>query len=194
MRLAIRARSLVAMTALPARACRLLSLLLPIVLALAPAAVRAEVTAHFHSFNGSVLIGRYPHTFVVFEGRLDDTDTPVHENWGFSARRVTPGILRGPVEHIVMVEEERQIARTNRHFSVTLSDATFRRMRAEVEAWRDAPGRHYDLGNRNCIHFVGRLAQLAGLTVDYPRELLRKPRAWLNHIATLNPQLHAAAI
>ncbi|WP_121114562.1 hypothetical protein [Croceibacterium ferulae] len=181
------------MIPLPARARRILAPLL-FVLAFVPASVRAEVTAHFHSFNGSALIGRYPHTFVVFEGHLDDTDTPIHENWGFSARRVTPAILTGPVEHVVMVEEERQIARTNRHFSVTVSDSTYRRMRAEVEAWRNAPGRYYDLDTRNCIHFVGRLAQLSGLTVDYPQNLMRKPRAWLNHIAALNPQLSAAPI
>ncbi|WP_347304259.1 hypothetical protein V5740_06525 [Croceibacterium sp. TMG7-5b_MA50] len=173
---------------------RCLAPLLLVVLALLPTTVQARVTAHFHSFNGSVLVGRYPHTFVVFEGRLDDTGTPISENWGFSARRVTPAILSGPVEHIVMTEEQRQIDRTNRHFSITVSDATFRRMRAEVEAWRNAPGRYYDLNSRNCIHFVGRLAELAGLRVDYPRELLRKPRAWLNHVAQLNPQLGAAQI
>lgn len=182
------------MIALPALARRMLPLLLLLAAALAPSSVRAEVTAHFHSFNGSVFFGRYPHTFVVFDGHLDDTGEPVQENWGFSARRVTPAILSGPVEHIVMTEEPDQIARTNRHFSVTLSDAQYRRMRAEVEAWRDAPGRYYDLENRNCIHFVGRLAQLAGLTVDYPQNMLRKPRAWLNHIAALNPQLNAAPI
>jgi hypothetical protein len=35
---------------------------------------------------------------------------------------------------------------------------------------------------------------MAGLRVDYPKALLRKPRAWLNHISALNPQLHAKAI
>jgi hypothetical protein len=35
---------------------------------------------------------------------------------------------------------------------------------------------------------------MAGLTVDYPKKLLRKPRSWLNHIAELNPQLHAKPI
>jgi hypothetical protein len=45
----------------------------------------AEVQVHFHSFNGSVLWGRYPHTFVVFEGTLAN-GTRVNENYGFSAR------------------------------------------------------------------------------------------------------------
>ena len=63
-----------------------------------------------------------------------------------------------------------------------------------VEAWRNAPGKYYDLDTRNCIHFVGRIAQLGGLKVDYPKNLLRKPRAWLNHVSELNPQLGAKAI
>jgi hypothetical protein len=41
---------------------------------------------------------------------------------------------------------------------------------------------------------VGRLAELAGLEVDYPHDLLRKPKAWLNHIGDLNPQLGARPI
>ena len=47
-----------------------------------PAEAKVEVS--FHSFNGSVLFGRYPHTFVVFEGTLEDTGTPVviHVNSG----------------------------------------------------------------------------------------------------------------
>ena len=37
-------------------------------------------------------------------------------------------------------------------------------------------------------------AALAGLAVDYPRAMLRKPKAWLNHLTALNPQLGARAI
>lgn len=162
--------------------------LFALLLAFAPAA-QARVEVHFQSFNGSLFGGRFPHAFVVFEGTLDETGEPVFENYGFSARRVSPAVLRGPVEHVVMVEEDRYIHSTNRHFTVPVSDATYRRMKAEMIAWRDAPGRYYDLDTRNCIHFVGRMAQLAGLSVDYPDKLLRKPRAWLNHIATLNPEI-----
>lgn len=67
-------------------------------------------------------------------------------------------------------------------------------MRAEVDAWRDAPGKFYDLDTRNCIHFVGRIAEMACLKVDFPKSLLRKPRAWLNRVTSLNPQLGARAI
>ena len=55
--------------------------------------------------------------------------------------------------------------------------------------WRDAPGKYYDLDTRNCIHFVGAIAQMVGAKVDYPKDLLRKPRGWLNRVVERNPQL-----
>ena len=113
---------------------------------------------------------------------------------GFTAKSVTPAILSGPVEGEIWVEQEKWIAKTNNHFAVTVDDATYRRMRSEVEFWGHHPGKFYDLDSNNCISFVGKIAQMAGLKVDYPKNLMRKPRAWLNHIAALNPQLHAKAI
>jgi hypothetical protein len=67
-------------------------------------------------------------------------------------------------------------------------------MRAEVDFWGHHPDKFYDLDRNNCISFVGKMAEMAGLKVDYPHDLMRKPRAWLNHIAELNPQLHAKQI
>ena len=154
---------------------------------------QAEVEVSFHSFNGS-FFGRYPHAFVVFKGTLDDTGAAIDENYGFSARTAGPAVLAGPVSHGIYTEKPRYIRTTNRHFTITVSDATYRRMKAEVIAWRDAPGKYYDLDTRNCIHFVGRIAELAGLRVDYPGDMLRKPKAWLNHVTALNPQLGARPI
>lgn len=154
---------------------------------------QAQVQVHFHSFNGSVFGGRYPHTFVVFDGTLANGER-VFENYGFSAKTAGPNVLNGPTQHIVMSEDERYIRTTNRHFTITVSDATYQRMKAEVIAWRDAPGRFYDLNTRNCIHFVGRMAELAGLRVEFPRNMLRRPKAWLNHVTGLNPQLGATTI
>jgi hypothetical protein len=173
---------------------RHLAAMLALAAALLAMPAEARVQAHFHSFNGSVLFGRYPHTFVVFEGTLDDTGERIEENFGFSAKSAGPSVLAGPVEHIIMTEEEKWITRTNRHFSIALTDEQYRRLRREVFAWRDQPGKYYDLDTRNCIHFVGRLAQLAGLRVDYPENMLRRPRAWLNHITDLNPQLGAEKV
>ena len=153
----------------------------------------AAVQVHFHSFNGAFL-GRYPHTFVVFDGTLDATGERIYENYGFSARSATPDVLLGPVAHGMYSENDRYVRTTNRHFSITVSDATYQRMKAEVIAWRDAPGKYYDLDTRNCIHFVGAIAQLGGIRIDYPKEMLRRPKAWLNHISALNPQLGARPI
>jgi hypothetical protein len=178
----------------PVRAALARALLLVAALAGWTLPARAAVEVHFHSFNGSMFAARYPHTFVVFEGTLEATGERVFENFGFSARSATPDVLLGPVAHKIYTEDDRYIRTTNRHFSITVSDDTYRRMKDEVVAWRDAPGRYYDLDTRNCIHFVGRIAALAGLRVDYPKGLLRKPKAWLNHITTLNPHLGARLV
>lgn len=150
----------------------------------------AEVRMSFHSFDGSVLFGRYPHAFVVLEGTLDNGKR-VDENYGFTAKSASPAVLNGPVEHTVISETDKSIRDTNRHFTVTISDAQYARVRREMLAWKNAPGKFYDLDRRNCIHFVGRMAQLAGLKVTYPASMLRRPKAWLNHVAKLNPKLGA---
>lgn len=166
------------------------ALLAGLLLAWSPAA-HAKVSVSFHSFNGSVLFGRYPHTFIVLEGTEEATGRTVNENYGFTATSVGPAILNGPVKHAVESEPAKYIKSTNRHFTIELSDAEYREIVREVARWRDAPGKYYDLDTRNCIHFVGRMAELAGLKVSYPKNMLRKPKAWLNHIAALNPQLRA---
>lgn len=154
----------------------------------------ADVRLSFHSFNGSLFVGRYPHAFIVLEGTLDSTGEAISENYGFSAKSAGPSLLNGPAVHEIAVEDGEYIAKTNRHFSVRISDAQYRTVVAEMRAWRDAPGKYYDLDSRNCIHFVGRIAQIVGLTVDYPDKMLRRPKKWLNHIAALNPRLGAAQI
>ena len=154
----------------------------------------AKVEVEFHSFNGSVFFGRYPHTFVVFRGTLDDSGQTIDENFGFTAKHATPAVLAGPVEGEIYIEQPKWIAKTNTHFTVTVDDETYRKMRAEADFWGHRPGRFYDLDHNNCISFVGKIAQMAGLKVNYPKNLMRKPRAWLNHISALNPQLHAKAI
>ena len=154
---------------------------------------QAAVQVSFHSFSGSFL-GRYPHAFVVFEGTLEETGAVIKENYGFSATSAGPAVLMGPVKHGMYTEKDKYIRTTNRHFTITVSDAIYWRMKEEVAAWRDAPGKYYDLDTRNCIHFVGAIAQLAGLKVGYPEDMLRKPKRWLNHVSALNPQLGAKPV
>ncbi|MEW4449222.1 hypothetical protein [Qipengyuania sp. JC766] len=172
---------------------RFLTLLLALVALGWSGAASAEVTVHFHSFNGSVLWGRYPHTFVVLEGTLED-GTRIDENYGFSALKSNTDALRGPVKQTILIEKPKTIRSTNRHFSVEVSDAKYRQIRDTMVAWRDAPGPYYDLDKRNCIHFVGTIAKIVGLKVTYPSNMLRRPKKWLNHITSLNPQLNAKEI
>lgn len=170
---------------------RLFAALVALVTASFSGTAFAAVKATFHSFNGSVLFGRYPHTFVSFDGTLDGTGERVRENFGWTAKSVSPAVLQGPVYGVIWVEKEKWLEKTNRHFTITLTDAQYRTLRAEVEAFRNAPGKYYSLEYRNCIHFVGKLGELLGLKVDYPKEMLRKPREWLNRVGDLNPQLKA---
>ena len=167
---------------------RFLAALLALVTATAAA---AEVRVTFHSFNGSMPFGRFPHAFVSFDGTLDATGERVKENFGWSAKTISPAVLSGPVHGMILVEKDKWLTQTNRHFTIALSDAQYRTLRAEVEAFRTAPGKYYSLEDRNCIHFVGRIAELLGLKVEYPAKMMRKPRQWLNHIGDLNPQLGA---
>lgn len=175
------------------RVSRLVTHLLTLVALMWSGAALADVQIHFHSFNGSVLFGRYPHTFIVLEGTLED-GTVVNENYGFTARSTTAAATRDWAEHLVESEPQNYINDTNRHFSITISDAKYRQIVREVRRWKDEPGARYSLDERNCIHFVGRMAQLVGLTVEYPDNMLRRPKKWLNHITALNPQLGAEQI
>ena len=168
---------------------KLFSRLLAAVLLLWALPAAAAVDLSFHSYGGGLFSGRYPHTFILMKGKLDKNGQAVNENYGFTAKEVTLAILQGPVAHDIMVEKSDYISKTKRHFSVTLSDAQYYRIKREVSAWRNAPGKYYDLDNRNCIHFVGAMAKIVGLKVDYPKSMMRKPKKWLDHVKSLNPQL-----
>lgn len=151
----------------------------------------ADVQISFHSFNGSVLAGRYPHTFIHLKGELENNGRPVNENYGFTAKKVSTAILNGPVQHDISIEKPKYLKKTNIHFTMTITDAQYHRIVAEMKKWRDAPGKFYDLDKRNCIHFVGAIAKIVGVKVEYPKKMLRRPKKWLNYISSLNPHLGA---
>jgi hypothetical protein len=159
-----------------------------------PMPASAQVRLSFQSFNGSVLVGRYPHTFIVLEGTLDETGQPVSENYGYTAVSVTPAILTDNVAGTVRSEPQKYVLSTNRHFTVPISDAHYHAIIAEVHAWRDAPGKAYNLATHNCVHFVARIAAMVGLNADVPQDMVRRPKAWLNYVSRLNPSLGAREI
>jgi hypothetical protein len=170
----------------------LLAALLLFLATTAPACARVMLS--FHSFNGSALFGRFPHTFIELEGTLDANGQPVHENYGYTAVSTTEALLGGDARGTIMIEKPKYLTSTNRHFTVPISDAQYQVIEAEMRSWRDAPGKVYSLSRHNCVHFVARIAELVGLHVEVPQALVKRPKAWLNLITRLNPQLGAKEI
>lgn len=168
-----------------------LALFLSLLIAL-PA--QAHVLLTFHSFNGSWVAGRFPHTFISMDGTLDETGQRIHENYGYTAVHASPAVLSGNVAGTIMIEEERYVRSTNHHFTVPISDAQYHAIIAEMIRWRDAPGKAYSLDHHNCIHFVAAIARLVGLRADVPPSMVRRPKLWLNYVTRENPQLGAKPV
>jgi len=162
-------------------------------LLLQPGGANAKVVVVFHSFNGSVF-GRYPHTFVELTGTLDAGGNPVHENYGYTAVHVTSALLSGNVRGTVASERDDYVQSTNVHFRVPITDRQYYDLRTEIEKWRNSPTPDYNLKHNNCVSFVAQIARMIGLKADVPASLVLRPKAWLNYVSQLNPQLHAAAI
>lgn len=158
---------------------------------LAAAPAWAAVTLSFHSFNGSMFGGRYPHAFIVMAGTLDSTGQAVNENYGYTAVTAGPSVLMGKVRGTINVEQPRYIATTNRHFTMTITDAQYHAIVAEVATWRDGPAqKRYSLDHHNCVHFIARIAQMVGFDLPVPQKLVRKPRAYLNLLVKTYPALN----
>lgn len=164
-----------------------LALLLSWLLA-APAQAAVEIAFYSRELGGN----NFPHAFVSLEGVVDSTGERVDTSYGFTARAISPAILFGSVAGEVLVEGERQIARSDRQFALTLSDAQYRAVMAVVERWRTRAQPSYNLNRRNCVHFVAELAAAVGLRVETPARLMKRPRSFLQHIRALNPSLAAA--
>ena len=164
---------------------RLVLLALLLLASHVPASAAVEISFYSREMNGD----NFPHAFVVLKGTVDGTGDPVDTSFGFTAKAVTPAILLGSVGGEVVVEGPRQIARSDRQFSVILSDAQYGAALAVIERWRNRPQPSYNMNRRNCVHFVGEIAQAIGLSVEFPRGLMKRPRSYLQHIRGLNPQL-----
>jgi hypothetical protein len=166
-----------------------LALLLLLLIALpTPAWAAVEIAFYSRELGGN----NFPHAFVALRGTVDSTGQTVDTSLGFTARAVTPALLFGSVAGEIQIEGPRQIARSDRQFAVILSDERYRAVVAVIEAWRGRAQPSYNLNQRNCVHFVGELAEAAGLRVEYLARLMRRPRSFLLHVRSLNPQLAPA--
>src|SRR5204862_341218 len=101
----------------------------------APAAAAVEIAFYSRELGGN----NFPHAFVALRGTVDATGEAVDTSYGFTAKAVTPALLFGSVPGEVVVEGERQIARSDRQFALTLSDERYAALMAVIERWRDAP-------------------------------------------------------
>lgn len=147
---------------------------------------QAEVVATFYSHDFG---DHFPHAFVKLKGTVDSTGENVDTNYGFTAVSVSPAILMGSVRGMIETKDAKYIAASNPHFSVMLSDAEYARFMKFVDAWRNLPGKSYNLGKRNCVHFAMEAAALLGLSVNRQSKFFKKPKTFLLEVMGLNKHL-----
>lgn len=145
---------------------------------------RAHIAVAFYSSEQS---GTFPHAFVLISGRLAANGRDVSANYGFTAARVTPTILRAPAPGYVQQVQPAYIAGAHRHFTIRINDRGYARLMTRVAAWQRRPQPSYDLTRANCVHFVMDLARTAGLSVNKNSEFFLQPRRFLNELLALNP-------
>jgi hypothetical protein len=147
-----------------------------------PAAAAVTITFYSHELGAS-----FPHAFVTMSGAPDRGGPPINVDYGFTAKTISPAILWGKVSgEVVSDHGAAYIKGSDRHFSLTLTDAEYDQAMATIAKWRNWPQPSYDLGSHNCVHFVADLARSIGLTVDTPPRLMKKPRSYLEHLTAQN--------
>lgn len=158
-------------------------LLLAALFALAPAEASAAVEITFYSKEFGTT---FPHAFVEMKGQLDETGEIIEANYGFTATHVSPAILMGSVQGEVISLGKAYIGKSDPHFSITLSDAEYRQVMATVEQWRSFEQPSYNLNRQNCVFFVARVAAALGMKAVTPKELMKKPRSYLQFLKQEN--------
>lgn len=162
---------------------RLIVLLASVLLALTSAPGWAAVSITFYSKE---LGASFPHAFVVLEGALDRGGPRIDEDYGFTAKTISPAILWGKVSGEVITDHSAGYVKgSDRHFTIALTDAEYDRVMATVARWRAAKQPNYDLDRHNCVHFVAELAAAVGMVPD-TKKLMKKPRSFLETMTAHN--------
>lgn len=165
------------------RLSRLIAFLAAALLALAATPGLAAVSITFYSKE---LGASFPHAFVILEGTLDRGGPRIEEDYGFTAKTISPAILWGKVAGKVITDHTVSYVKgSDRHFTVTISDSEYDRVMATIERWRTARQPSYDLDKHNCVHFVAEVAAAIGMRPD-TRKLMKKPRSFLETLAAQN--------
>jgi hypothetical protein len=147
-----------------------------------PAWASVTITFWSHEFGSS-----FPHAFVSMRGTPDAGGSPVDFAVGFTAKTISPAILTGTVPGKLDLPKKSYISSSDAQFSVVLTDAQYADVLALTREWGEGGDHRYNLGKRNCVHFVKEAARRSGISVlDFPG-LMKKPRSYLLHVAASNP-------
>jgi hypothetical protein len=147
------------------------------------AAAKAGVDISFYSKD---MASSFPHAYIRLTGTDDRTGKAVDSNFGFTPVSLGPGVLFGSVRGMIESAGPEYIARSDRHFTLSLSDDQYRKVLAIVDKWRNAPQPSYRLNGRNCVTFVADIATALGLSAPVIPKLMKKPRSYLDEITQLN--------
>jgi hypothetical protein len=143
---------------------------------------QAAVTATFwsHEFGNS-----FPHAFITLRGVPDRGGPPVDISYGYTVRSLSPAILFGKVPARIDIADRAYMDSSDAQFALVLSDRQYDDLISLAAEWGQ-PEVLYDLGSRNCVHFVKEAARRVGIVgIDQPK-LMKKPRSYLKAVAAAN--------
>ena len=153
-----------------------------LLLAAGPVSAKVQITFYSKELGAS-----FPHAYVVLEGTLDRNGQRIAEDYGFSAKTISPAILMGRVKgQVISDHSESYVKGSERHFTVTMTDEEYDRVMATIARWRAARQPSYDLNRANCVHFVGELAAAIGMSAAPQKGLMKKPKTFLQSITNAN--------
>lgn len=156
-----------------------------------PMPAAAQVTVTFYSHDMEALGMRaFPHAFFTVKGTLARGGGPIDTNYGFTARS-TDAALFGSTQGDIETKDLPYVARSRRHFAVTVPDATYDKLMSLVASWRARGPKGYNLSKANCVHFAGQAAAIVGLKVGFPANLMKKPKAFLDAVFRDNATMFA---
>jgi len=161
-----------------------------VLLSSAPAQAAVTITFYSHDFRmfGAGLLANFPHGFVALSGAPEDGTPAVNSTYGFSATDFFINALWEPVEGSLDPSPlpASYMASADRHFSFALTDAQYHAVTAVVDKWKSWPQPSYDIDKHNCVTFVKELAIAAGLSVSESPKFIRKPKEFLDDMASRN--------
>lgn len=158
-------------------------LLAALFLFLASAPAAAAVRASFYSKE---LGTSFPHAFIRLEGTVDATGEAVDTNFGFTANTVSPAVLLRSVAGKIIIAPPDYVSKSHRHFSFMLEDGEYMKVLGVVERWRSLKQPSYSLNRQNCVFFIADVAAVLGMKADTPKELMKKPKSYVQSLLRAN--------